>query len=173
MQQLLIFIKFIASITVSFYTLSIPKNNNGNINFSNFSGKKVLIVNTAINTTDTFQYRKLEQLQQLYKDSLVVIAIPSNDFNNAPMSDSAIKVFLENRYNIHYKLAKKTSVKGNNISILYDWLAKKDKNGSVNSTVKTDFTKYLIDKAGNIVGIFGRTEDPMGANIRNAVEAVY
>jgi glutathione peroxidase len=119
------------------------------------------------------QYRRLEQLHLLYKDSLIVIALPSNDFNNTPMSDSSIKAFLNTRYNIHYRLGNKVNVKGATISPVYEWLTNQTKNGRMNGTVKGDFYKYLIDKTGNIVGVFGTKEDPMGANIRNAVEATY
>jgi glutathione peroxidase len=173
MQSISIIAKFILAYLISFYTLSTPKNNGGNINFNNFAGKKVLIVNTAINSPDTMQYRRLEQLHLLYKDSLVVIALPTNDFNNTPMSDSSIKVFLNTKYNIHYRLGAKVSVKGANISPVYEWLTNQIKNGQMNGSIQGDFYKYLIDKNGNIVGVFDTKEDPMGANIRNAVEAVY
>jgi glutathione peroxidase len=158
---------------LSFYTLTAPKNGGASINFNAFAGKKVLIVNTAINTADTVQYRKLEQLYQKHKDSLVIIACPSNDFGHTPMSDSAIKTFIQTKYNIHYLLAAKIAVKGTTISPVYSWLADITKNGTMNSTVNNDFYKYLIDKNGNLVGIFGRTEDPMGATMQAAVEGSY
>jgi glutathione peroxidase len=173
MQVITILIKCAVVYLLSFYTLSTPKNNGGNINFSNFEGKKVLIVNVAINSPDTPQFKRLEQLRKLHKDSLVIIALPSNSFNNTPMSDSSVRVFLDTRYNIKYRLGSKVNVKGANISPIYDWLTNQTKNGRMNGLIKADFTKYLIDQNGNIVGVFGAKEDPMGANIRNAVEAVY
>jgi glutathione peroxidase len=156
--------------TLSFYTLSTGTIDGGNINFSAYVGKKVLIVNTAINTTDTVQYRKLELLYQKYKDSLVVIAIPSNSFGNSPGSNASIKTFIQSNYNVHYTLGSKTDVKGVGISPLYSWLADISKNGSMNSTVKADFYKYLIDKDGTLIGIFNEKTDPMGSAIRQAIE---
>jgi glutathione peroxidase len=173
MQSTYILVKYIATL-ISFYTLSTPNLvSNSNINFNAFAGKKVLIVNTAINSPDTIQYRKLEQLYQKYKDSLVIIAFPSNDFGHTPMSDSAIKNFIQTEYNVHYLLAAKTNVKGTSMSPIYSWLADIAKNGAMNSTVNYDFYKYLIDKNGNLVGIFSTTEDPMGTTIRAAVEEIY
>jgi glutathione peroxidase len=173
MQQTLALLKFLIPFTISFYTLSTNKMGGGDIDFALFAGKKVLIVNTAINTADTVQYRKLEQLHQLYKDSLVIIAIPSNDFGNAPMSNAAIKTFVNTRYNNHYILAAKSNVKAPDKSALYKWLTRITKNGMMNSDVKKDFYKYLINKDGILVGVFDNTEDPMGTRIREAVEGSY
>lgn len=171
MQQTILTLKLLIPFVISFYSLSTNKMGGGNINFTSFAGKKVLIVNTAINTADTVQYAKLELLQQLYKDSLVIIAIPSNDFGNAPMSNAAIKTFVNTRYNNHYILAAKTNVKAPNKSPLYKWLTRIIKNGMMNSDVKKDFYKYLINKDGILTGVFDNTEDPMGATIRAAVES--
>ncbi len=170
MQQTLFLVQFFLAFNPSFYSLSTSKMGGGDISFAPFAGKKVLIVNTAINTADTVQYRKLEQLHQLYKDSLVIIAIPSNDFGNAPMSNAAIKTFVFNNYNYHYLLAAKTNVKAPSKSDLYKWLTRVTKNGMMNSEVKKDFYKYLISKDGTLIGVFDNTEDPMGARIRGAVE---
>jgi glutathione peroxidase len=173
MQSILFLFKFLAPLTISFYTLKTAKIGPGEINFAQFAGKKVLIVNTAINTPDTVQYRKLEQLHQLYKDSLVIIAIPSNDFGNAPMTNAAIKTFVNSRYNNSYILAAKTKVKAPNKSELYKWLTRITKNGMMNSDVKTDFCKYLVNKEGVLVAAFDNSEDPMGSGIRGAIENSY
>lgn len=171
MQSIAILIKALIVYIISFYSLSTKKlDSNININFSAFVGKKVLIVNTAINTADTVQYKKLEQLYQKYKDSLVVIAIPSNNYGNTPMNESEIKTFITTKYNVHYILASKTKVRGKNISPIYSWLTTIASNGMMNSRVGNDFYKYLIDKNGKLIGVFDRTEDPMGANMMNAVE---
>ena len=158
------------ALTISFYTLSTANINGGNIDFSTYVGKKVLIVNTAINTSDTVQYRKLELLYQKYKDSLVVIAIPSNSFGNSPGSNASIKTFIQSKYNVHYTLGSKIDVKGAGIHALYSWLADINKNGSMNSIVKADFYKYLIDKDGTLIGIFNEETDLLGNTMKNAIE---
>ncbi len=174
MQSIHSFVQYLLAMLVSFYSLSTTKlASNDNIAFTNFSGKKVLLVNTAINTADTIQFAKLEQLYQIYKDSLEIVAFPSNSFGNNPMGDSATKTFIQSHYNTHFMLAKNTVVKGTGIGTVYSWLADITKNGMMNSVVQNDFTKYLIDKNGNLIGTFGKTEDPMGTNIRNAIEETY
>jgi glutathione peroxidase len=170
MQSFSLLIKCILAYAISFYSLSAKKINGNNMPFAAFAGKKVLIVNTAINTADTVQYRKLEQLYQLYKDSLIIIAFPSNDFGNTPINNAAIKNFINTKYNVNYLLGEKISVKGPNKSDVYKWLINATKNGMMDSRVKKDFYKYLINKNGILVGSFDNTEDPMGANIRNAIE---
>jgi glutathione peroxidase len=166
-------IKILIPFAISFYTLSTDKIGGGTINFSAFAGKKVLVVNTSINSADTVQYKKLEQLYQKYKDSLVIIAIPSNDFGNTPMGNAAIKNFVNTQYNIHYILAAKTNIKGTNKSALYKWLNNINKNGMMNSKVAGDFYKFLINEQGILVGSFDNTEDPMGTTITNAIEQSF
>jgi glutathione peroxidase len=174
MQSISILSKFVAFYLISFYSLSVKKiDSNNTIAFSSFVGKKVLVVNAAINTADTIQYRKLEQLHQKYKDSLVIIVFPSNTFGNTAMNDNAIKNFIISNYDAHYLIATKTKVRGNNISPVYSWLATMAKNGMMDSQIRNDFNKYLIDKNGKLVGFFGRSEDPMGINIKNAIENGY
>jgi glutathione peroxidase len=170
MQPTTFLLKFLIPALISFYTLKADKPNGSNINFADFAGKKVLIVNTAINTPDTVQYRKLEQLYQLHKDSLVIIVLPSNDFGNAPGTSNSIKNFILTNYNANYIIAAKTNVKGANKSQLYKWLSNITKNGMMQTEVREDFCKYLINKEGILIGVFGKTEDPMGGRVRGAVE---
>ncbi len=171
MNTTTLLLKFLIPTLVSFYTLKADKPNGGVINFSAFAGKKVLLVNTATNTPDTVQYRKLEQLYQLHKDSLVIIVFPSNDFGNTPGNSIATRNFINTNYNVHYIIADKTNVKGPNKCEVYKWLHNFLKNGTMQVKVKEDFCKYLINKQGVLIGAFSKTEDPMGTNIRGAVEA--
>lgn len=155
---------------ISFYTLIINDINGNITSFASFSGKKILIVNTCTATADTSQYAGLEQLHQKYKDSLIIIAVPSNSFGNTPQSDVAIKNFVLNRYNIHYLLASKSSVKGGDISPLYSWLTDSTKNGMIKDTVRKDFYKFLINKEGLLIGAFSNKVLPMSPTIQNAVQ---
>ena len=170
MQSIAFLLKFLIPLGISFYSLSATRSNGNALPFAAFAGKKVLIVNTAINSADTVQYRKLEQLYQIHKDSLVIIVFPSNDFGNTPGSNAAIRNFIINNYNAHYIIGAKSNVKGNGKHDVYKWLNNIVKNGMMDSRVKTDFHKYLINKQGRLIGSFSKTEDPMGINIRNAIE---
>lgn len=169
MQSLILLIKLIAAQLISFYSLSLNDTNGQPVPFSSFAGRKVLIVNTGINTADSAQYGRLEQLYQKYKDSLVIIAVPSDDFGHAPVSNDSIRNFVYSRYNIHYILAAKASVKGGTISPLYSWLADESQNGSMSIGVSSDFYKYLIDKDGLPAGVFARSVDPMSNELQNAI----
>jgi glutathione peroxidase len=169
MQAISIIIKLIAAQLISFYSLSLNDTNGQPIPFSSFQGKKVLIVNTGINTADSVQYGKLEQLYQKHKDSLVIIAVPSDDFGHAPVNNDSIRNFVYSHYNIHYILAAKASVKGASVSSLYNWLANQSQNGSMSIGVKNDFYKYLINNDGLPVGIFNKSVDPMSDEVQNAI----
>ena len=153
------------------YAFSVPAIGGGTaINFSDYRGKKILIVNTSSNSNFTPQYARLEQLYQRYKDSLVIIAFPSNDFNHEPGSEQSILSFVQNTYSIHYLLAGKTGVTGAGQSDLYKWLTTRDANGSMSSIVQYDFQKYLIGSDGHLMGYFTGAMDPMDATIQNAVQ---
>lgn len=170
MQIISLIIKFIAAQLISFYSLSANDIDGNPINFSSFNGKKVLIVNTCTACADTVQYRQLEMLHQKYASSLVIIAFPSDDFNNTPGSNSSIKSFIQTNYNTHYKLGTKTFVKGGNLSPLYSWLSDIKKNAMMKSKVKKDFFKYLINEEGILIGIFNSKVDPMSNIMQQAIE---
>jgi len=155
--------------TISIYSISATDINGGQINFSGFQGKKILIVNTASNGSYTSQYAALEQLYQLYKDSLVVIAFPSNSFGNEPGSNAGIKDFVTGTYNTHFLLAAKADVTGPSQIPIYQWLTQQSQNGMMNSVVQGDFQKYLVDKNGILIGVFSPMIGPMDSSIQNAI----
>ena len=170
MQTVSVLLKLILLQLISFYSITVNDTKGNNIPFSSFAGKKVLIVNTCTKTADTAQYAGLEQLYQKYKDSLVIIAVPSNSFGNTPQNNTAINNFVQNRYSIHYLLASKLSVKAPDISPLYSWLTDITKNGMIADTVKKDFYKYLINTEGTLIGTFSNKVEPMNVLIQNAIE---
>src|SRR6185437_10574758 len=115
----------LAILISTIYSFSVTGIDGTAINFSDFQGKKVLIVNTASNSSQVDQYGQLEKLYQQYKDSLVIVAIPSNSFGNEPNDNATIQSFVMNNYNIHYLLASKTDVLDSSHSPLYSWLTDK------------------------------------------------
>lgn len=170
MQNL--FISLICLIHLSdIYQYTVPGiAGSSSIKFSDFKGKKILVVNTASGSQFAGQYARLEQLYQQYKDSLVIIAFPSNDFNNEPGSEQDIQNSLRNSYSVHYLLAGKTSVTGTGQSDLYKWLTTGTQNGAMTSTVQYDFQKYLVGSDGYLIGYFTGAMDPMDSAIQNAIQ---
>ena len=124
---------------------------NGDIlDFSTLKGKKVMIVNTASACGLTPQYKALESLYQDYRDlGFEIIAFPANNFANQESgSNEEIKNFCSTNYQISFILMSKIEVKGENIHPIYKWLTSKELNGKMNSSVKWNFQKYLIDENG-------------------------
>lgn len=161
---------FLQAATTSIYSISLPASQGDTaIAFSNYSGKKILIINTATNSSYNAQYQNLEKLQQQFKDSLVVIAIPSNDFGNEPDDDSTIAANVKTRYNISFLLAAKAPITGDATTPLYNWLQKETENGEMSSEVKGDFQKYLVDEKGNLVGLFSPEVDPLDEQVISAI----
>ena len=153
----------------SIYTISIPAIDSSTIDFSAFQGKKILIVNTAENSDSVAQYGELEQLYQLYKDSLVIIACPTGNFTQEVYTNNEINTFIAGNYNAHYLIAAQLYVNGTGISPLYQWLTDITQNGAMYGHVDNDFQKYLVDSNGNIIGVFDKTVSPLSQDIQNAI----
>jgi len=170
MQLVSYIISLVALQLISIYSLSVNTINGEPAALNAFAGRKILFVNIASNSSDTAQLGKLEQLHQFYADRLTIIAVPSNDFGNEPLSNNEINTQLQEKYNIHYLLTEKQSVSDSlNISPLYQWLTKADQNGMLESHVEKDFYKYLVNKDGLLVGIFSDKVDPMNVALKKAI----
>lgn len=171
MVKLLLACFFTFSVTVvSIYSLSVADVNDGSINFNNYRGKKILIVNTA--TGNTAANQQLVQLQQLYQqnqDSLVVIAFPSNSFGNQPGNNQQIKAMMQGTYGVTFPIAVKTWVRGDSANIVYQWLSSKLQNEMMNSRVIRDYQKYLVDGTGKLVAKFDSSVSPLNSAIQDAI----
>ena len=171
MQYIISLIAFVAVQATSFYSLTIQDSNGNSISFSGFEGKKVLFVNTASNSADTAQFIQLEQLYQANKDSLVVIAVPSNDFHHENVPDSLMFQSLHARFGVNFIVSQTMTVKdSSSTSALYQWLTKQSLNGAADSKVNKDFYKYLVNKNGQLIGIFSASETPMDSTITEAIK---
>lgn len=153
----------------SIYSFSYTDIDGQNHNFSNFQGKRILIVNIATGSDKIGQLAELQQLQELYPDSLVVIGVPSNSFANEPRNNNEIKQFCQANYGVTFRLAAKGNVKNNNVLPLYQWLSHSTENGVMNSTVTGDFQKYLIDKTGQLIGVYRPEVSPLDTTITDAI----
>lgn len=131
------------------------------INFADFKGKKILIVNTASECGFTPQYADLEKLSNEYKDKLVVIGFPANNFGGQePGSNVEIGAFCQKNYGVTFPLAAKVSVKGDDTAPIFKYLTEKELNGVKNTSILWNFTKFLVDENGKLVDSFISTTKP-------------
>lgn len=141
------------------------------IHLEAFSGKKILFVNVASKCGFTPQYRELQTLSETYKDKLVVIGLPCNQFGKQePGNSNDIKEFCEVNYGVSFLITEKIDVKGEQQHPLYAWLTKKAINGKQNSTVKWNFQKYLVDENGELLDYFYSITKPLNKRITSYLD---
>lgn len=157
---------------MSFYHLSITLNNGSTLSFESLKGKRVLLVNTASECGYTPQYEGLQQLYNQYRDSLIVIAFPSNEFGaQEPGTNAAIQQFCQKHYAVSFPIAEKCEVKkGAGQHEIYQWLTDENKNGWNSIAPTWNFCKYLVDEQGQLTHFFEAAIAPMGSAIINALE---
>lgn len=155
----------------SIYDFKVQGLTGGTIDFAQYKGKKILIVNTASECGYTPQYEGLEKLYEKYKDKLVIVGFPANDFGQQePGSNEEIAGFCKKNYGVTFPMAAKITVKGDGMAPIYHWLTEKAYNNYDNSTVKWNFQKYLINEKGELVGIFYSRVKPMSDELIEAIE---
>jgi glutathione peroxidase len=150
----------------SFYDFTVETIDGQQFNFADLKGKKVMIVNTASKCGHTPQYKDLELLYKAYKQKLVIIGFPANNFlSQEPGTNAEIKEFCDSKYGVTFPMMAKISVKGSDMHPLYQWLTKKSKNGVMDSEVSWNFQKYLIDENGKLVGYFKPAVKPLSDEV--------
>jgi glutathione peroxidase len=138
----------------------------GTIDFSAYKGKKILIVNTASACGYTPQYKELQALYEKYKDKLVIVGFPANNFGGQePGTNTEIKAFCEKNYGVSFPMAAKISVKGDDMAPIYKWLTSKEANGVLDAEIRWNFNKFLIDENGKMVAYFPSKVTPMSEEI--------
>ena len=148
------------------YNFKVEGLEGGTINFASFKGKKILIVNTASKCGYTPQYTELEELYEKYKDKLVVIGFPANNFGGQePGTNAEIKEFCTGTYHVTFPMAAKVSVKGDDMAPLYQWLTSKEKNGVLDAEIKWNFGKFLLNEKGELIAYFPSKVKPMSEEI--------
>ncbi|MCX8019205.1 MAG: glutathione peroxidase [Chitinophagaceae bacterium] len=150
----------------SIYDFSVPGLDGKEIRFSDFKGKKILIVNTASRCGLTPQYEGLENLYQKYKNKLVVVGFPANNFaGQEPLSNSEIKEFCKKNYGVSFPMAEKISVRGSDTHPLYVWLKEEARKKGLEDPVTWNFGKFLINEKGELVATFSPRTSPMSEEI--------
>ena len=138
------------------------KDRNGNtVDLADYKGKVLLIVNTATGCGFTPQYEGLETLYKKYKDQgLEILDFPCNQFGHqAPGTEQEIAKFCSSRFGVKFPMFAKIDVNGDNEDPLYTFL-KAEKGGVMGSKIKWNFTKFLVDREGNVIARFAPTDTP-------------
>ena len=159
------------AIPKTIYEFKVAGLTGGTVDFSKFKGKKIMIVNTASECGNTPQYKDLEALSKKYKDKLVIVGFPANNFGaQEPGSNKEIAEFCQKNYSVTFPMAAKISVKGEDMAPIYHWLTEKAHNNFKDSEVGWNFQKYLIDEKGNLVQVFAARMNPSSPEIIAAIE---
>ena len=150
----------------SIHSFTVKSIDGKNLHLSSFKGKKILIVNTASKCGYTPQYEGLEKVYEQYKDKLVILGFPCNQFGGQePGSNEEIVAFCKKNYGVSFPLADKIDVKGDNIAPIYQWLTMKSKNGILDASIGWNFNKFLIDENGKMMAYFPSSVKPDSEDI--------
>jgi glutathione peroxidase len=179
------FLILVLSITLSgpsIYDFKVPGLDGNEINFADFKGKKIMVVNTASECGNTPQYADLEKLYEKYKNTLVIVGFPANNFGEQePGSNEEIKAFCKKNYGVTFAMAEKVSVKGDDIHPLFKYLVDQSKEMAksvptantkdlawrdyLRNPITWNFTKFLVNEKGEVVTVFHNKVNPMSEEV--------
>lgn len=156
---------------VPFYTLPAILTDGKKLDLNDLKGKKILLVNTASDCGYTGQFDELEKLQQTYKEKLVILGFPANDFKEQEKgTDENIAAFCRLNFGVTFPLFKKSQVvKGSGQHEIFQWLTDKNKNGWNNQAPTWNFCKYLVDEHGRLIHYFSSSVAPMSDKVLKAI----
>ena len=140
---------------------------NEKINLMDYKKKVIVVVNVASRCGYTPQYKDLQTLSDKYKENLVVIGIPSNNFKQEPGSNKEIKNFCETNFGITFPITEKLDVLGSNAHPFYKWAKK---NHGIGAIPKWNFHKIVIGKNGKILDTFASFTKPRSRKFINLIE---
>ena len=151
---------------VSFYTLKFKTIDGKEIDFSQYKGKRLLLVNTASECGFTHQYEGLEKLHEQYGDKLTILGFPANNFGGQEPGDNGkIAAFCQKNFGVTFQLFEKSEVIGTSQNTVYQWLSNKDMNGWNTQVPKWNFCKYLVNENGELIKYLGSSVEPMDNQI--------
>jgi len=165
MKLLVLFFAMMFIAPASVYEFKLKNIDGQDFSLAKYRGKKVLVVNTASKCGFTPQYADLQKLSDLYKDKLVVVGFPANNFGQQePGTATDIKTFCSQRYGVTFPLSEKISVTGDDISPLFKYLTEAP-NPDFTGEIKWNFEKFLIDENGNLIHRFRSQVTPLSPEI--------
>lgn len=146
---------------MTLYDYTVKNNKGEQVSLSAYKGQTLLIVNTATGCGFTPQYKGLQDLYDTYKDQgFTILDFPCNQFGDqAPGSAAEIAEFCELRYHTSFPQFAKIDVNGQTADPLYTYLKSK-KTGALTADIKWNFTKFLVDKSGQVVKRYGSAKKP-------------
>lgn len=160
---------FITSAPSSVYEFKLKTIDGKAFSLAKYKGKKVLIVNTASKCGFTPQYAELQKLADQYKDKLVVVGFPANNFGNQdPGANAEIKEFCQKNFGVTFPLNEKVSVKGEDIAPLFAYLTSAP-NPDFTGEIKWNFEKFLVDEHGKLIHRYRSTTKPLSDEITKAL----
>ena len=150
------------------YDYTVKKMDGSDVSLKSYEGKVLLIVNTATGCGFTPQYEGLQNLYKKYKDrGLEILDFPCNQFlNQAPGDNDEIHSFCTGRFGITFPQFAKIDVNGKNADPLYQFLKAEKRGVFCSKRIKWNFTKFLVDKTGNVVARFAPTVTPEAIDAR-------
>lgn len=151
------------------YDFKVTAQNGGTIDFAQFKGKKILIVNTPSEADDNPMYAELDAMYKKYQDKLVIIGFLDEDFGTPPGSKKAATP-ANKTYSVSFPLASKVLVRGDAMAPIYKWLTEQKYNNLKDTEIKWDFQKYLINESGVLVAVFDPKIRPSNPQLIAAVE---
>lgn len=149
----------------SVYDFKLKSIDGKNFDLTAYKGKKLLIVNTASKCGFTPQYAELQKLADQYKDKVIVIGFPANNFGSQePGENLTIKEFCKKNFGVTFPLSEKISVKGDDISPLFKYLTSAA-NPDFTGEIKWNFEKFLIDENGKLIHRYRSAVTPLSKEI--------
>jgi glutathione peroxidase len=156
---------FITSAPSTVYTFKLKTIDGKDFSLAKYKGKKLLIVNTASKCGFTPQYAELQKLADQYKDKVVVVGFPANNFGGQePGTNSEVKEFCQKNFGVTFPLSSKVSVKGDDIDPLFKYLTN-EPNPDFTGEIKWNFEKFLIDENGKLIHRYRSTTKPLSEDI--------
>ncbi len=149
----------------SIHEFKVPGLMGDEINFADYKGKKILVVNTASKCGFTPQYEQLQELYSKHSDKVVVVGFPANNFGKQePGTNDEIETFCKKNYGVTFPMAAKVSVKGDDIHPMFSWLNEQE-NPDFTGNIRWNFEKYLFDEEGKLIHRYRSKASPMGEEI--------
>jgi glutathione peroxidase len=156
---------FASAETARAWDFSFPAIDGGTLNLSDLRGKVLLVTNTASFCGYTYQYEALQRLHEARAgEGLVVIGVPSQDFNQESPDNATVKTFCDTRFGISFPLAGLTHVRGKDAAPFYAWVKT-----TTGWQPAWNFNKVLIGRDGLVLGTFGSGEEPDGTTVSQAI----